>query len=417
MPYVTGPIIPAGPFYGMQDVYLRGGLRVVANAAERDALPASLKYPGMLALTRDTGALWRLEADNVTWRWVHTGGRKVYDWASALTVSVVQAAVHDVTLDGDTVITVTGADAGMTGLLYLRNGTGQVVQVTWSGVTWPRNRVKALAPGEEVRVWLLGTGQEIVGDRWRQGLWIPSLPAQDKVLSYWTLDRLTGGVYPDSIGGKDMLAGGFAKCPGLLGNGAVQISQDGTVGSLLRAADGALQLSAMTGFGLRLWFRVRPGTAPERLVTWADTNARLITGDLRVTLAGGNLTVVLFSDTSRAVTLPFTADTWWHRLVITWTNTGSVLKVVLDDASGTAGPVSLGGANGDAAINLGTITADGVPGLAFDEVVFWKGHTLSDEDIDEDWAGGNVLGAAARPAPESGAVAINFEHLLDGAPL
>lgn len=417
MPYVTGPIIPAGPFYGMQDVYLRGGLRVVANASERDALPVSLRYPGMLALTRDTGALWRLEADNTTWRWVHTGGRKVYAWEAELTVSVIRAAVHDVTLEGDTTLTVTDASAGVSALLYLRNGTAGVVQVDWAGVVWPRNRVKALAPGEEVRVWLLGTGTEIVGDRWRQGLWIPTLPAQDKVLSYWTLDRVTGGVYPDSIGGKDMLPGGFARCPGLVGHAAVQTVQDGTVSTLLRAADAALQLSTMSGFGLRLWFRVFPGSVPERLVTWADNTARLATGDLRVSLTGGNLIVVLFSDATRAVTLPFAPDTWWHRLIITWTSTGSVLKVVLDDASATASPVSLGGANGDAAINLGTITSAGVPGLALDEVVFWKGYALSDEDIDEDWAGGNVLGAVARPAPESGMVAINFEHLLDGAPL
>jgi hypothetical protein len=266
MPRVLGPIVPAGPFYGMQDVYLRGGLRVVANNSERDALPASLRYPGMLALTRDTGAIWRLEADNTTWTWIHTGGWKTYTWASSISVDMAAAAMHEVVLGGATSITITNSAAGRNALLYLRNGQAQTTTVTWTGVRWLRYRPSRLGPNEEVVVRLLGKGDETLAVWDRQGTWTAVLPAQDKVVSYWTLDRKAGSVFADDVGNKAMSAGGFDTCPGLRNDAAVQLSQTGSVASLLRVSDSAFQLSASGGFALRLWFRT-PASSPA-IAAW-----------------------------------------------------------------------------------------------------------------------------------------------------
>jgi len=54
-------------WYLLEDKYLKGGLRVVADFNERDAIhPANLKA-GMLVVTQDTSKIWQLGVDLLTW--------------------------------------------------------------------------------------------------------------------------------------------------------------------------------------------------------------------------------------------------------------------------------------------------------------------------------------------------------------
>lgn len=419
MPRVLGPVVPAGPFYGMQDVYLRGGLRVVSNTSERDALPVSLRYPGMLALTRDNGALWRLNDDLSNWTWVGNGGRRVLNWSEQVSIDPLGGTIQEIALGGDTTFNLNDSTpTGVFALLFIINDQATSVALSWNGATWPRGVLASLAPYEQAVVRLFRAAAGIVAEYWRQGVFQPILPARDKLVSYWTLDRQVAGTYEDLVGNKPMSANGFQACAGLVNRGAMQTAQDGTTSTLMRVSDAAFQLSTSGGFALRLWFRV-PGTIPERLITWADNNAQLNTGDLRVYHSNGNLRAVLFNDSGHEVYLPFTPDRWWHRLVITWSPDEHKLTMHLDAASASVTGVLTSGATGSLALNLGTITASGVPGTCFDEVAYWKGYSLTQEEVEDDWAGGAASGTAARPPAggDTGPTAINFEHLLDGAPV
>jgi hypothetical protein len=61
-------------WYVVEDKFMKGGLHVVANAAERDAInPVSLKA-SMLAITQDDNKIWQLAADKVTWNAFSAGG-------------------------------------------------------------------------------------------------------------------------------------------------------------------------------------------------------------------------------------------------------------------------------------------------------------------------------------------------------
>lgn len=48
-------------FYLLEDTYVRGGLRIVANEAERLGTHMSSRKIGMLALQVDTGTIWQLK--------------------------------------------------------------------------------------------------------------------------------------------------------------------------------------------------------------------------------------------------------------------------------------------------------------------------------------------------------------------
>lgn len=50
----------------LEDIYLRGGFRVVATVAERDTLHASTKKVGMLVAVLEDGKIWKLTASS-TW--------------------------------------------------------------------------------------------------------------------------------------------------------------------------------------------------------------------------------------------------------------------------------------------------------------------------------------------------------------
>ncbi len=54
-------------FFLLEDVYLKGGFRIVASVAERDALHASTKKSRMVVVTADTGTIWQLQPDLRTW--------------------------------------------------------------------------------------------------------------------------------------------------------------------------------------------------------------------------------------------------------------------------------------------------------------------------------------------------------------
>ena len=68
-----------GAFPIAEDTDVKGGFQVCASSAVRDAIPALNRKQGMLVKTLDTGTLWELAADLVTWILVPSPG------ASALT--------------------------------------------------------------------------------------------------------------------------------------------------------------------------------------------------------------------------------------------------------------------------------------------------------------------------------------------
>jgi hypothetical protein len=51
----------------LEDVYLKGGYRSVANATERDAIDPLCRKSGMLVLTRDNTTIWKLSDDLTSW--------------------------------------------------------------------------------------------------------------------------------------------------------------------------------------------------------------------------------------------------------------------------------------------------------------------------------------------------------------
>lgn len=67
---VTAPIVPYSEtdiYPTHDDLYGRGGYRVVDNIAARDAIPAARRKAGMLVRTLDTNIVWVLGIDLQTW--------------------------------------------------------------------------------------------------------------------------------------------------------------------------------------------------------------------------------------------------------------------------------------------------------------------------------------------------------------
>ena len=54
-------------YFLLEDKYVKGGLRVVADAAERDAIDESTRKPGMLVITANDNVVHRLGTDLVSW--------------------------------------------------------------------------------------------------------------------------------------------------------------------------------------------------------------------------------------------------------------------------------------------------------------------------------------------------------------
>jgi len=54
-------------WFVLEDIYVRGGFRIVANLEARAAIHASSKKARMVVITADDGKVWQLQPDMVTW--------------------------------------------------------------------------------------------------------------------------------------------------------------------------------------------------------------------------------------------------------------------------------------------------------------------------------------------------------------
>lgn len=67
-------LLPIGnqKFFLLEDIYLRGGFRVVPSVTERNAIHPSTKKVRMVVVTADDGKIWQLQPDNSTWAELRT---------------------------------------------------------------------------------------------------------------------------------------------------------------------------------------------------------------------------------------------------------------------------------------------------------------------------------------------------------
>ena len=72
-------------FGTMQDGYLKGGYRVVADNTARNAIPSLLRVQGMIAFTQDSSTEWRLGSDLTTWTNVASVPQNFEDWTGIAT--------------------------------------------------------------------------------------------------------------------------------------------------------------------------------------------------------------------------------------------------------------------------------------------------------------------------------------------
>ena len=56
-----------GKFSLLEDIYLRGGFRIVGNVDERNTMHPSVKKARMVVITADDGRVWQLLPDMQTW--------------------------------------------------------------------------------------------------------------------------------------------------------------------------------------------------------------------------------------------------------------------------------------------------------------------------------------------------------------
>lgn len=65
------------------DIDMYGGLRIVANSTERDAIPDSRRKEGMLVRMQDDGIVYELEGDLTTWTvWSGTSAPEILIYAT-----------------------------------------------------------------------------------------------------------------------------------------------------------------------------------------------------------------------------------------------------------------------------------------------------------------------------------------------
>jgi hypothetical protein len=62
------------PRYILEDKYLKGGFRVVADAAARDAIDKEMRKRHMIVITANNGKVWQLADDMVTFNEIKLGG-------------------------------------------------------------------------------------------------------------------------------------------------------------------------------------------------------------------------------------------------------------------------------------------------------------------------------------------------------
>lgn len=72
--------------YLLEDTYLKGSLRVLANIAARDAIPNAARKIGMVVITSDTKKIWQLQSDGLTYK-------EIANYTGAVPISVVDNVI------------------------------------------------------------------------------------------------------------------------------------------------------------------------------------------------------------------------------------------------------------------------------------------------------------------------------------
>lgn len=73
---VTSFLVPKGGnrWYVLEDKYIKGGLQVVADIAERDGIDEENRKAGMIVVVQTDGKMYQLESSLTSWREFSTGG-------------------------------------------------------------------------------------------------------------------------------------------------------------------------------------------------------------------------------------------------------------------------------------------------------------------------------------------------------
>lgn len=73
---ISSFLIPRGSstYFLLEDKYIRGGLQIAVDAAERDAIIELNRKAYMIVITEDDGRMWQLQPDLVTWLELLIGG-------------------------------------------------------------------------------------------------------------------------------------------------------------------------------------------------------------------------------------------------------------------------------------------------------------------------------------------------------
>jgi len=66
--------VGANTFFLLEDKYMRGGLQVVPNITDRDAINPLNRKSGMMVVTQDTKRLYQLQDDLLSWEEFQPGG-------------------------------------------------------------------------------------------------------------------------------------------------------------------------------------------------------------------------------------------------------------------------------------------------------------------------------------------------------
>ncbi len=97
---LTDGLIPLGTFPLLEDLYLKGGFRVVADTTARDAIDTASRKEGMLVFTTTDQTTWRLGSGltNVDWVEVSSATGDVQIVAELNTSNATPATIHTYTM-------------------------------------------------------------------------------------------------------------------------------------------------------------------------------------------------------------------------------------------------------------------------------------------------------------------------------
>ena len=83
----------------LEDKYIKGGLHVVADATERDAINPINKKAGMVVIQQSDSKLYQLQSDLISYQEVKLGGgSKIRQTVTHVTQSLAELAAEDITL-------------------------------------------------------------------------------------------------------------------------------------------------------------------------------------------------------------------------------------------------------------------------------------------------------------------------------